>query len=35
MGSKDAECFLASPITVTASAIAGHIVDPRSPAISH
>lgn len=35
MGSKEAECFLASPITVTASAIAGHIVDPRTPAISH
>ncbi|MDO9437180.1 aconitase family protein [Hydrogenophaga sp.] len=29
MGSKESECYLASPITVTASAIAGRIVDPR------
>jgi 3-isopropylmalate/(R)-2-methylmalate dehydratase large subunit len=29
MGSKEADCYLASPITVTESAIAGHIVDPR------
>ena len=29
MGATDAECYLASPITVTASAIAGRIVDPR------
>jgi 3-isopropylmalate/(R)-2-methylmalate dehydratase large subunit len=29
MGARDAECYLASPVTVTASAIAGKIVDPR------
>ncbi|CAN5728352.1 homoaconitase large subunit [soil metagenome] len=29
MGSKEAECYLASPITVTASAIVGYITDPR------
>lgn len=29
MGAHDAECYLASPVTVTASAIAGRIVDPR------
>ena len=29
MGAKDALCYLGSPLTVTASAIAGHIVDPR------
>ncbi len=29
MGSPDAKIFLASPVTVTASAIAGEIVDPR------
>jgi 3-isopropylmalate/(R)-2-methylmalate dehydratase large subunit len=29
MGAQDAECYLASPVTVTASAIAGRIVDPR------
>lgn len=29
MGSRDAKIFLASPATVTASAIAGEIVDPR------
>ncbi|MDO8609679.1 MAG: aconitase/3-isopropylmalate dehydratase large subunit family protein [bacterium] len=30
MGSKDAKIFLASPITVTAAAIEGKIVDPRN-----
>jgi 3-isopropylmalate/(R)-2-methylmalate dehydratase large subunit len=29
MGSNDAEIFLASPATVTASAIKGRIADPR------
>ncbi|WP_158219243.1 MULTISPECIES: aconitase family protein [unclassified Achromobacter] len=29
MGSKEADCYLASPITVTESAVAGCIVDPR------
>ncbi|GIW63171.1 MAG: hypothetical protein KatS3mg091_703 [Patescibacteria group bacterium] len=29
MGSKEAKIFLASPATVTASAVAGYIVDPR------
>jgi len=29
MGSKDAAVFLASPLTVAASAVAGHIADPR------
>ncbi len=29
MGARDAECYLASPVTVTASAIAGKIIDPR------
>ncbi len=29
MGSKDAEIYLASPATVAASSIHGHIVDPR------
>lgn len=29
MGSKDAKIFLASPVTVAASAVAGEIVDPR------
>ncbi len=29
MGARDAECYLASPVTVTASAVAGRIVDPR------
>lgn len=29
MGSKESECYLGSPLTVTASAIAGRIVDPR------
>lgn len=30
MGSTEAEIFMASPATVVASAIAGHITDPRS-----
>jgi 3-isopropylmalate/(R)-2-methylmalate dehydratase large subunit len=29
MGSPDAEIYMASPYTVAASAIAGHVVDPR------
>jgi 3-isopropylmalate/(R)-2-methylmalate dehydratase large subunit len=29
MGSPDAEIYMASPRTVAAAAIAGHIVDPR------
>ncbi len=29
MGSRDAKIFLASPVTVTAAAVAGKIVDPR------
>jgi homoaconitase/3-isopropylmalate dehydratase large subunit len=29
MGARDAECYLASPVTVAASALAGRIVDPR------
>jgi len=29
MGSKQAAIYLASPLTVAASAIAGHIADPR------
>lgn len=29
MGSKDAPIYLASPMTVAASAVAGHIADPR------
>jgi 3-isopropylmalate/(R)-2-methylmalate dehydratase large subunit len=29
MGARDAECYLASPMTVAASALAGRIVDPR------
>ena len=32
MGSKDAEIYMASPATVAASAVAGHIVDPRQVA---
>lgn len=30
MGAKDAQCYLGSPLTVMASALAGRIVDPRS-----
>lgn len=29
MGSKDAAVFLASPLTAAASAVAGHVADPR------
>lgn len=29
MGAKDAYCYLGSPLTVAASAIAGRIADPR------
>ena len=29
MGAKDAQCYLASPLTVMASAVAGRIADPR------
>ena len=29
MGSKDSRIYLASPLTAAASAVAGHIADPR------
>ena len=29
MGSPEAQIFMASPYTVAASAIAGHVIDPR------
>ncbi len=29
MGSPDAEIYMASPCSVAAAAIAGHIIDPR------
>jgi 3-isopropylmalate/(R)-2-methylmalate dehydratase large subunit len=35
MGSKEALCYLGSPLTVTASAIAGKIVDPREVLSAH
>jgi 3-isopropylmalate/(R)-2-methylmalate dehydratase large subunit len=34
MGSPDAEIYMASPYTVAAAAIAGHIIDPRKVAVS-
>ena len=33
MGSKEAECYLGSPITVTAAALAGKIIDPRKTTV--
>ena len=30
MGSKESEVYLASPATVAASALAGHVADPRN-----
>jgi len=32
MGARDAQCYLASPVTVAASAVAGRIADPRDVA---
>jgi 3-isopropylmalate/(R)-2-methylmalate dehydratase large subunit len=29
MGSSEAECFLASPLSVAAAAVTGRIIDPR------
>jgi 3-isopropylmalate/(R)-2-methylmalate dehydratase large subunit len=34
MGAKDALCYLGSPATVAASAVAGAITDPRGPALA-
>ncbi len=34
MGSPDAEIYMASPYTVAAAAIAGHIIDPREVAVA-
>ena len=33
MGAKDAHCYLGSPLTVAASAVAGRIADPRPGAL--
>jgi 3-isopropylmalate/(R)-2-methylmalate dehydratase large subunit len=34
MGAKDAQCYLASPLTVIASAVAGCITDPRDATVA-